>query len=83
MYRERKEEEKEMKTTIFKKENTMLFHEEFVLLVWREAQDRFETYADGVWCNLTFEEQIALYCEEYDRQIYECGWKMSSIEVNE
>ena len=48
--------------------------EEFVSFVWDEAERQFEDHEEELWCNLTREEQISVYCEQYEHQIQDMNW---------
>lgn len=53
----------------------ILSHEEFVSFVWEEAERQFVELHEGEhWCNLTKEEQIAIYCEQYEHQLNDRDW---------
>lgn len=64
---------------VFKNEisGERLTHEEFVSFVWEEAERQFnECNADENWCNLTKEEQISMYCQQYEHQLNSRDWVM-------
>ena len=53
----------------------VLSHKEFVLFVWSEAKRQFtECHSDENWCDLPQDEQILLYCEQYEHQINSRDW---------
>ena len=52
-----------------------LSHVEFVRFVWDETERQFnECHDDEDWCNLTKDEQIELYCSQYEHQLSERDW---------
>ena len=55
-----------------------LSHIEFVNFVWEEAERQFEECHDEEnWCDLTKEEQIEMYCEQYEHQLFDRDWIMN------
>lgn len=51
------------------------WHVEFVSFVWEEAEKQFNKCHDEIkWCDLTKEEQIEVYCEQYEHQIINRKW---------
>lgn len=43
-------------------------------IIWSKAQEEYEV-SGGVWCNLTFDEQLELYCKQRDIEQKEpCVW---------
>lgn len=54
---------------------TTLAYEEFVQMVWKIVEDGY----DGAWCNLTKEEQIALYCKNVEYQLKYNGWEYYGV----
>ena len=42
---------------------------EFVTFIWDEAERQFENNKGELWCNLTREEQVSAYCDQYEHQI--------------
>lgn len=53
----------------------VLSHAEFVAFVWDEAERQFnECHDDENWCDLSRDEQIEIYCEQYDHQLIDNGW---------
>lgn len=53
----------------------VLSHKEFVLFVWSEAKRQFtECHNDENWCDLTQDEQILIYCEQYEHQVNSRDW---------
>ena len=55
--------------------NELITHVEFVSMVWEETERQFNDLHDECWCNLTQDEQIKLYCEQYEHQL-NCDWKL-------
>jgi len=54
-----------------------LTQKEFVKFVWEETERQFkENNADENWEDLTKEEQIDLYCEQFEWQINGRGWSI-------
>lgn len=52
-----------------------LAHIEFVSFIWEEAERQFEECHDNeLWCNLTKEEQLRQYCEQFEHQINDRDW---------
>ena len=50
---------------------------DFTILVFDEAERLYHNnwhYHDNLWCNLTKEEQIELFCEQFEYQL-ETDWK--------
>lgn len=56
-----------------------LEHVEFVALVWKEAEQLYNEEHDGGWCNLTKEEQLACYCEQFEKKLLEECWTMTEL----
>lgn len=53
----------------------VLSHPEFVTFVWGESEKQFnKTHKNNNWCNLTKEEQIIIYCIQYEYQLQENNW---------
>ena len=52
-------------------------HCEFVYYVWEETERFFcETHEDAYWCDLNKSEQIILYCQQFEHQLENMGWRM-------
>lgn len=55
--------------------NTMLSHFEFVCFVWEETEKQYvEKNTNTNWCDLTKEEQLLLYCRQYEHQLNNMNW---------
>jgi len=53
-----------------------LTHIEFVTFVWEEAERQFnDCHDDENWCDLTKQEQLAIYCDQYEHQL-DGDWKI-------
>lgn len=47
----------------------ILSHAEFICFVWDETKRQFnDSHEEDHWSNLTWMEQIELYCEQYEHQ---------------
>lgn len=53
----------------------VLSHADFVTLVWDEAERQFNENHKENWCNLTRDEQISFYCDQYEHQLEERDWR--------
>ena len=54
-----------------------LSHVEFVKFVWEEAERQFNECHDEIkWWDLTREEQMEQYCEQYEHQLMDMDWTM-------
>ena len=49
-------------------------HIDFVTMVWKEAEERYN-HTGFLWCNLDSYEQNQCYCIQFEDLINE-GWKM-------
>lgn len=55
--------------------NEVLSHYTFVLYVWEETERRFkELHKTKNWCDLTKEEQLCMYCQEYENKLNNGNW---------
>lgn len=65
---------------IFKNNNTgeTFSHAGFVTLVWDVAEKMYESLHHKLWCDLTFAEQVILYCREYELML-NSDWQMEFI----
>ena len=54
----------------------ILTHLEFVKFIWEESERQFSENTWELWCNLTLEEQLELYCYQYEHQLQDRDWEM-------
>lgn len=53
----------------------ILSHYDFVLYVWEETERQFkELHENENWCDLTKEEQLYMYCQEYENKLNNRDW---------
>ena len=50
-------------------------HVDFVGVVWKKAEERYEKLTGNLWCNLNAYEQNQCYCIQFEDMINE-GWRM-------
>lgn len=55
----------------------LLTHQEFVKFIWEEAERQFEELHECEnWCDLNQDEQLAIYCEQYEHQWFSNNWQL-------
>lgn len=55
----------------------ILTHYMFTCFVWEETERQFKDFNKSVnWCDLTKDEQIWLYCQQYEHQLNDRDWEM-------
>ena len=53
-------------------------HAEFVKFIWEEAERQFNDCHDEMkWWDLTKDEQIEVYCEHFEYQLFDNDWTMT------
>ena len=50
-------------------------HIDFVNMVWRKAEERYN-HTGFLWCNLNAYEQNQCYCIQFEDMVLRDGWKM-------
>lgn len=54
----------------------ILSHIDFAMFVWEESERQFDECSGELWCNLTKEEQVGLYCQQFEYQLNYRDWEM-------
>lgn len=49
---------------------------EFVDFVWEESERQFDECSGELWCNLTRDEQLEIYCNQCEYQVLNGDWRL-------